>query len=92
MENTTEIDSDAAKLIMQIMAQNSKDTAYTTNSLMEGYRRDAARANAELAAIRWNINLLFEAGVQPTESAVINASWPTLEQIEDFMEEFLSDD
>lgn len=86
-----DVDSDAAELIMQIMQQNAKDAAYTTNALMHGYRKSQLRAEATIAAIRWNITQLFKDGYQPSESAILNAIWPSFEQIEDFMEEHPDD-
>lgn len=80
------LNDDATALILNIMEQNAKNAAYTTNSLLDNYREAQLRAEATIAAIRWNIRKLFESGYQPTESAVMDAVWPWAEQIDAFME------
>lgn len=91
IEDSATVDSDASKLIISIMQQNAKDAAFTTNALMHGYRESQLRAEATIAAIRWNIMHLFKDGYQPTETAIIHAAWPSFEQIEQFMDGDIND-
>jgi hypothetical protein len=90
-EDVEILDSDATALILNIMQQNARDANFTTEALMNGYRNSQLRAEATIHAIRWNVQKLFKDGYQPSESAILNAIWPTHEQIEDFMEEFIND-
>lgn len=87
IEQSSVIDSDAAALVMRIMQQNAKDAAFTSNALMHGYRTSQLKAEATINAIRWNVMQLFAAGYQPSESSIMEAIWPSAEQVEEFMEE-----
>jgi len=85
-EEVSDIGDEATALILNIMQQNAANAAYTTEQLMLGYRKDAAEARAEIAAIRWRIRQLFESGYMPTQERIFDAVWPTVDEIEDFME------
>jgi hypothetical protein len=85
-EDVHEIDDEATALILTIMQQNAKDAAYTTNQLMEGYRKNYVEARAELNAVRWRIRKLFDSGFMPSQERIFDAMWPTEDEIESFME------
>lgn len=80
-----QIDADAAALVMQIMAQNSKDASYISNQLVDAYQKTAERNQAIIDAIRWKMRRLFDSGYQPSESSIVNALWPSEELIEEFL-------
>jgi hypothetical protein len=81
------IDSDATKLIMAIMTQNAKDSAYVTDQLMDGYKSERDLERARVAAIRWQIFRMFDAGVMPSERAIKDAMYPNDELVRDFIED-----
>jgi hypothetical protein len=85
-EDVEHLDSDSTALILTLMQQSTKDAAFTTNALMHGYRDEASRLRAELAAIRWAMQNLFKDGFQPSESRIINALWPSSDLIQDLLE------
>lgn len=72
-------------LIAAILGQMSRDAAYTTNALLEGYRTDFYRAQATLAAIRHRMAELFSGDYMPAEHAIIRALHPSDELIQRFM-------
>jgi hypothetical protein len=86
-EDVHEIDDEATALILTIMQQNARNAAYTTERLMEGYRKSASESRAELNAVRWRIRKLFDSGFMPTQERIFDAMWPTQDEIESFMED-----
>ncbi len=75
----TEVDNDATALIINIMQQNAKDAAYTTNALLEGYKRDYERAEATVQAIRRAILNLFDGPYAPSQNSIIAALYPDVD-------------
>ena len=67
---------DGTRLMIAIMQQNARDAAFTTNALLEGYKRDYEEAKATVQAIRRGIIDLFAGGYMPTESAIMRALYP----------------
>ncbi len=66
----------ALELATSLMEQGTKFTQDLTNSLMDGYRLDAIRANAKLTVIHIQMVDLFASGFMPTESAIFSALIP----------------
>ena len=63
-------------LLAQVITQMSRDTAYTTNTLLDGYRRDAATHAATLAAIRDRIETMLSGEHMPNPLAILRALYP----------------
>jgi hypothetical protein len=86
-EDVHDISDEATALILTIMQQSAANSAFTTEQLMYGYRKEAAEARAELAAVRWRIRKLYDSGFIPSESSVFQAMWPSETEIEEFTED-----
>ncbi len=81
-----EIDDTALGLVVGLMEQNAKFSADLTNSLMEGYERDAVKTEAILQLVRHDIAALFESGYMPTENAIMTALYPDYMLVEELTE------
>ena len=77
---------EALKLIITLMEQNSRDTAWTTNALLESYMEEARRAKAEVLAIRHQIRKLLAGPYQPSNDAIIWALYPTPPEVDSFIQ------
>lgn len=73
---------DAANLVIEIMSANQNNLNATMNSLYEDAENRAKFAEAEIAAIRIKVAKLFENGWMPTESAIIEATYPSRVEIQ----------
>lgn len=84
-DQRTAMSPEGMDLFARLMEQNVRDAAYTTNALLEGYRRRADRAEATLDAIRYRMGVLFSGDYMPAEHAIMRALNPSDELIDRFM-------
>lgn len=66
-------------LVVQLMEQSARDAAFTTNALLDGYRRDAAIANATLNAVRAEIAALLDGPYAPSAARLYAALYPSVD-------------
>lgn len=64
-------------LLTQLMEQSHRDTTYVTNALLDGYKADAGRLRAELAAVRTAVTGLLNLPYAPAGWAIKAALWPS---------------
>lgn len=74
-------------LLGAIMTQMARDSAYTTNTLLDSYRTQAEQAQATLDAIRDRIIELFEQPYAPNPLTVLRALYPTNEVRDRYLRE-----
>lgn len=69
------------------LLQQSLDDAHESSRRLHEYEKERAnKAEAELAAIRWRIRVLFEGPYQPSSSAVLSELWPSEDTVNDYRE------
>lgn len=74
----------AMPLLAQLMERSHDDAAYVTNALLEGYKADADRLRAELAAVRAVVTDLLSRPYAPAAWAIEAALWPNEATIASF--------
>lgn len=87
IETTGPITIQNPDLIGAIMTQMARDSAYTTNTLLDSYRTQAEQAQATLAAIRDRITELFEQPYAPNPIMILRALYPTNEVRDRYLRE-----
>lgn len=70
-------DGAASALVIALIQQSARDTAHTTNALLNGYREDALTARATLAAVRDQVSMLLHGDYMPTPVALLRALHPS---------------
>lgn len=75
--------AEAMTLVTQLMAQNAKDLAFTTNALLEGYRRDYAENRARLEIAEDRLARLLEYGFMPTPERLWSIFRPSEAEVSD---------
>ena len=86
---TEKIDIEVVDLIATLTQANADELAYTTNALLDGYRRAAAEAQIELELIRKVVENLFYGPYQPSQSAVLDALYPNYQVVEELAKQRL---
>lgn len=64
-------------LVAGVLSAMFKDTAATTDALLDSYKHRADRAEAELWLVREQIGRLLEGPYMPTSQALLAALWPS---------------
>lgn len=64
-------------LMVQILDQMNRDSAFTTNALLDSLMHQLETADATLEAIRDQMDLLMSGDVMPTSSAIMRRLWPS---------------
>lgn len=74
-------------LIGQLFTQMSRDAAFTSNALIDGYRGEAETNAATLRAIRATVADLLEGDYMPTPFAIIRTLYPDAATIDMYRSE-----
>lgn len=72
-------------LIGAIVTQMFKDSAYTSNALIDSHKSRADKAEAELAAVRWKVETLLSGDYAPSHLALLRALYPSEAAIKKFV-------
>lgn len=72
--------------VVSLMEQSARDTAWTTNAVIDGEKRRADRAEAELRLIRNGVYDLLDHPWTPSSDALREALHPAEEDIKELME------
>ena len=73
-------------LVAQILEQNSRNLAFTTNALIDNLTARLDEERAELAAVRDEIQRLLAGSWMPTSDALIRALYPAGSTINSYKE------
>lgn len=75
----------AGELILRIMQQSAKETAWIGDQLANSYKQRAERAEAQLALVRMCIDVLLSRDYMPSAIALERALWPSEEDVNDYL-------
>ncbi len=78
----------ALELAATLMERNATESAYLTNQLMDGYKKERDEARATILAIRDEIASLVAGKYMPTPKAIIDATYPTNETIQYYIDAY----
>lgn len=71
-------------LVAQILEQNSKDLAWTTNTLIDNLTVERDELQAEIKAVRAAVEVLLSGPYMPMPDAIRLALWPSAHSINRF--------
>lgn len=69
-------DAKVASMVAEMVSQNYRDYAGTTQTLIESYQADIAELRATLGAIRQRIGHLLSGPYMPTPAVLLDALYP----------------
>lgn len=79
--------ADAMPLIAQLIQSNYNQYASTSQSLLDTYEAQIKQSNAVIDSIRDRIRTLLNGDYMPTTRAIMDALYPSAEEIQYYMEE-----
>jgi hypothetical protein len=72
------------ELALMLTGKMAADAAFTTNSLIDGLEQRAKSAEAELRAVRAQVEELCSGPYAPSTAALMKALWPSQDSIDYF--------